>query len=88
MITEIVITSEHPDGLHEAQEEVNECISRIMSAVMQVNPPGEWELTNEQAMEPIHSGKSSYAPLPSTTRQVFTFTANDNVLVGGTQHGS
>jgi hypothetical protein len=87
VIKEIIIIAEHPDGLHEAQEEVNEVISRVMSGALTVNPPGEWELTNEQDSEPITPpGMASRTPF--STRQVFTFSEHDNVPVGGKPHGS
>jgi hypothetical protein len=86
VITEFSITVEHPDGLHEAQEEVNEIISRLISATMKVNPPGEWELMREEDEEPIKTGDEDARPY--ITEQTFQFRAHDNVAVGGKQHGS
>lgn len=87
MITEFNISVQHPDGLHEANEEVNEVISRIISATMVVNPPGEWELVREENEEPIHQG-GLHVNRPYAVAQTFRFTAHDNVPVGGKTHGS
>jgi len=83
VITEFRIIAEHPDGLHEAQEEVNEAISRMMTASMKVNPPGEWELVHERTDEPIEGEASLHANRPFVTEQTFRFLPNDNVPVQG-----
>ena len=81
MITEFRIIAEHPDGLHEAQGEINESISRLMTASMKVNPPGEWELVSEQTNEPKREMRL-HANKPFVTEQTFRFVAHDNVPVG------
>jgi hypothetical protein len=87
VITQFSITVEHPDGLHEAQEEVNEVISRIISATMKVNPPGEWELMRESNAEPIQA-EGVKPQTPYEIERMFAFMPHDNVAVGGKTHGS
>jgi len=55
-----------------AGQNLQDIVSRIMAATMEVNPPGEWECTYD-TIDQSPMDDQWYA------RQAFTFRAHDNV---------
>lgn len=74
MITEIIISAQAED-VYAARKEINDVISRIMSATMIVNHRGEWKLRIETTNEPLLKDKLRFV---TQAHDFFPATEDDN----------